>query len=82
MMDALPNIAEETLYPPKLVAQYEGCCLAEVYNRLTRGEYQAFKDRRKTLIPGASILKRRRKFLKPAVYAAPKSKPNNRGAVP
>ena len=73
-MDAPPNISEQTLYPPRVVAQLDGCCVAEVYLRLSRGEYTAFKDSRKTLIPGASILERRQKKLKPATFKAPKPK--------
>jgi hypothetical protein len=59
----------EQLLTIKAVAALEGCSVAEVYNRLARCEYQAFKDGdRKTLIPHSSVIARRAAKLKPATY--------------
>jgi hypothetical protein len=50
-------------------AEIEGCSTAEIYNRLSRKEYQAYKDGpRKTLIPKSEIMARRERVLKPATY--------------
>ena len=49
-------------YRAKQVAKLESICLATVYLRLARGEYVAYKDGRSTLIPGSSILAKKRFF--------------------
>jgi hypothetical protein len=75
-MDDISEIAaeEEFAYSPKRIAQLDSCCISEVYNRLSRGEYEGLKDGRKTLITWRSVVARRRKVLKRAVYTSPKSK--------
>jgi hypothetical protein len=68
-------VADETYaYPPRRIAQLDCCSLAEVYNRLARGEYEAVKDGRKTLILKRSMIARRAAKLKRAVYTPPKPK--------
>jgi hypothetical protein len=54
----------------KQVAASEGCCMASVYLRLSRGEYRAVKDGKRTLVLWDSVKERRAK-LKPAVFRAP-----------
>ena len=49
----------EQLLTPRRVAELEGCSLTTVYKRLTDGEYEAVKDGTKTLIPAASVARRR-----------------------
>jgi hypothetical protein len=61
--------APEQLLTIKQTAALEGCSVAEIYNRLSRTEYQAVKDGdRKTLIPQSSVIARRAAKLKPATY--------------
>jgi hypothetical protein len=75
-MDTQADIPGEPFaFPPKRVARMDQCSLAEVYNRLARGEYRAVKDGRKTLILRESIESRRAK-LKPATF-----KPYARGTA-
>jgi len=50
-------------------AASEGTCVANVYNRLASGEYQAVKDGRRTLVLWESI-KARRSKLKPAKFGS------------
>jgi excisionase family DNA binding protein len=57
----------ERLLTPRQVAGLEGCSLTTVYKRLTDGEYTAVKDGVKTLIPAASVA-RRRESLPRATY--------------
>jgi excisionase family DNA binding protein len=59
----------DQLLTPRRVAELEGCSLTTVYKRLTDGEYEAVKDGVKTLIPAASVA-RRRKSLPKAEYGA------------
>jgi hypothetical protein len=54
----------------KQTAASEGTCIANVYNRLAAGEYQAVKDGRRTLVLWESIKARRAK-LKPAKFGKP-----------
>jgi hypothetical protein len=54
----------------KDVSRSENCCVAEVYNRLGRGEYVGLKEGRRTLVLWDSVKARRAK-LKPAVFKAP-----------
>jgi hypothetical protein len=54
----------------KDIARSEGCCVAEVYNRLARGEYVALKDGARTLVLWESVKARRAK-LRPAKFKAP-----------
>jgi excisionase family DNA binding protein len=49
----------DQLLTPRRVAELEGCSLTTVYKRLTDGEYAAIKDGVKTLIPAASVARRR-----------------------
>jgi excisionase family DNA binding protein len=49
----------DQLLTPRRVAELEGCSLTTVYKRLTDGEYEAIKDGVKTLIPAASVARRR-----------------------
>jgi excisionase family DNA binding protein len=49
----------DQLLTPRRVAELEGCSLTTVYKRLTDGEYEAVKDGVKTLIPAASVARRR-----------------------
>jgi len=70
-------IRADRLYSPGEVARLEGCCLASVYNRLSAGEYCAYKDGRSTRIPGLSILARRAAKLTPATFAPPRPPPSN-----
>jgi hypothetical protein len=53
---------------PKETARAESSSLAEVYNRLNRGEYDALKDGASTLITIESIKRRRAAKLKPARF--------------
>jgi len=53
----------------KQAAASEGTCVANVYNRLASGEYQAVKDDRRTLVLWESI-KARRSKLKPAKFGS------------
>jgi excisionase family DNA binding protein len=57
----------DQLLTPRRVAELEGCSLTTVYKRLTDGEYEAIKDGSKTLIPAASVA-RRREGLPKAAY--------------
>jgi excisionase family DNA binding protein len=61
----------DQLLTPRRVAELEGCSLTTVYKRLTDGEYEAVKDGVKTLIPAASVA-RRREGLPRAEYGARK----------
>ena len=61
----------DQLLTPRRVAELEGCSLTTVYKRLTDGEYEAVKDGVKTLIPAASVA-RRRESLPKAEYGARK----------
>jgi excisionase family DNA binding protein len=61
----------DQLLTPRRVAELEGCSLTTVYKRLTDGEYEAVKDGVKTLIPAASVA-RRRESLPKATYGARK----------
>jgi excisionase family DNA binding protein len=61
----------ERLLTPRQVAGLEGCSLTTVYKRLTDGEYTAVKDGVKTLIPAASVA-RRRESLPQAEFGARK----------
>jgi len=54
----------------KQTAASESTCVAEVYNRLATGEYQAVKDGRRTLVLWESVKARRAK-LKPAKFGKP-----------
>ena len=54
----------------KQTAASEGTSVANVYNRLAAGEYQAVKDGRRTLVLWESIKARRAK-LKPAKFGNP-----------
>jgi len=56
-------------------ARTESCCVAAVYVRLSRGEYVAVKDGRRTLVLWDSVKARRAK-LQPARFKAPKLQPN------
>jgi len=50
------------LLSPRKVAELDGVCLAEVYLRLQRGEYEAVKDGRLTRIPVSSVMRRRERL--------------------
>jgi excisionase family DNA binding protein len=63
----------DQLLTPRRVAELEGCSLTTVYKRLTDGEYEAVKDGVKTLIPAASVA-RRREGLPKAEYGARKGR--------
>jgi hypothetical protein len=65
------RINPDGLYSPRRVSQLENVCLATTYLRMGRGEYEVFKDGRKTVIPGSAILARRRKHLKTASFKLP-----------
>jgi hypothetical protein len=70
-VDDHTNIPGEPFaYAPRHVAYLDQCSLAEIYNRLARGEYRAIKDGRKTLILRESIEARRAK-LPPATFKSP-----------
>jgi hypothetical protein len=60
-------VGEPFALRPKQVAAADNCSESEVYNRLSRGEYVAVKDGRRTLILWSSIKARRAK-LKPAKF--------------
>ena len=68
-MDSNPTnaVGEPFALRPKQVAAADNCSESEVYNRLSRGEYTAVKDGRRTLILWSSIKARRAK-LKPARF--------------
>jgi hypothetical protein len=70
-------IRPDQLYAPAEVARIEGICPASVYIRLSRGEYQAYKDGKLTRIPGSSILARRAAKLTPATFAPPRPQTSN-----
>jgi hypothetical protein len=72
------RINPDGFYSPRQVGTLESICLATVYLRLARGEYIAFKDNRKTVIPGSAILERRRNKLTPASFKAPSPPPSAR----
>jgi hypothetical protein len=61
------NAGEPFALRPKQVAAADNCSESEVYNRLSRGEYTALKDGRRTLILWESV-KARRATLKPATF--------------
>jgi hypothetical protein len=63
-------INPDGLYSIRQTAKLEDICVATTYVRMANGEYEAFKDGRKTKIPGWSILGRRSKHLKPAKFKA------------
>jgi hypothetical protein len=65
------GICPDQFYSPREVARLDSCCAATVYVRMAKGQYQVFKDGRKTVIPGSSILERRRKILRPASFKLP-----------
>jgi hypothetical protein len=62
-------VGEPFALRPKQVAVADNCSESEVYNRLSRGEYVAVKDGRRTLILWESVKARRAK-LKPATFKA------------
>jgi hypothetical protein len=64
-------ISPDRLYSPREVCELEGVCMASFYTRMRLGQYEVFKDGKKTAITGASILERRRKNLKPATFKEP-----------
>ncbi len=49
----------DRLFTPRQLAELEGCGLTSIYKRLANGEYEAVKDGTKTLIPAASVARRR-----------------------
>ena len=65
------HINPDKLYTVTEVAELDGCCVASVYNRLSAGEYRAFKDGKSTRIPGWSINERRGAKLKTATFKQP-----------
>jgi hypothetical protein len=54
----------ERFLSPRQAAEIEGCSVTTIYQRLSAGEYAAFKDGIKTLIPASSIAARREKLPK------------------
>jgi excisionase family DNA binding protein len=75
----------DQLLTPRQVAELEGCRLTTIYKRLTAGEYEAVKDGKRTLIPAASVA-RRRESLPKATFGASKgtfpAKAANRASEP
>jgi hypothetical protein len=69
------NTIEPYAISIKETARSESCCVAAVYSRLSRGEYVAVKDGRRTLIIYESVKARRTK-LQPARFKAPKLQPD------
>jgi hypothetical protein len=69
-MDKLPEnpVLEPYAISVKQAAYLEDSCESEIYNRLSRGEYVAFKDGRRTKILYQSIKERRANKLKPATF--------------
>ena len=65
------RINPDKMYAPREVCELEDCCMATLYLRMARGEYAAFKDGRRTVIPGAAILARRHNRLTRAKFKAP-----------
>ena len=71
MANDTDHIHPDALYSVADVAKLDGCCVASVYNRLSAGEYRAYKDGKSTRIPGSSVLARRATKLRPATFKKP-----------
>jgi hypothetical protein len=72
-MSSDERINSDQLYSPRQVAEIDNISLAELYNRIARGEYgEVYKDGRKTQLTGKGILDRRAAKLKRASFKVPK----------
>jgi hypothetical protein len=74
-MSTVVGVLEPYAISIKETARSESCCVAEVYNRLGRGEYLGLKDGRRTLVLWESVKARRAK-LRPAHFKAPQPQPS------
>jgi hypothetical protein len=63
----MTDISNE-VFAPRTLAKNEDCSVSEIYRRLKRGEYEAYRDGRSTKITGSSVQARRQRLLETAPF--------------